>query len=197
VRRTNCFAAGVRRGGPQVALGARAEALRAPFITINEPTWQVIADIFGEVPAARAVANRRWVVYHGAKEIFDSIETNVYCLRTPFVPYPSGTNLPRNLRLPRRLRRARADTDGWISSGNRAAWMCHARTNSQEAAGALIFEFVEDGWVFWAPTGPRTGFLQFTLANAKPRADPSRQLWPFTRLMQNCNDILAPELCTS
>jgi hypothetical protein len=153
-----------------------------PFLVVNAATWRLIADIFGRVPPSACVTARRVVAGSHLPEVFAIAEQH-YVVRNSALQIFGEPWLRSAGAADQSIEtRPEGGSSAWISSGRRVAWFSRAHSELPEAARSLIFEFVGGGWVFWAPTGDNTGFVQFVLPDTQPGADACRYLWRSTRL---------------
>jgi hypothetical protein len=79
-----------------------------------------------------------------------------------------------------------------IESGSRKAWIFEGRVNASEAARCCVFEFVLDGWMFWAPVSRRKGFIQWVLPARMGDEERCRDLFEgsFLRGAVGCREML-------
>jgi hypothetical protein len=161
-----------------------------PYLIINEVTAQLIRDIFGVfvgelrgreisrrmvVPRVGSALSRvneaAWVI--SAAELMALIARDS-CQRSV---EPSAWRIFAGQQPP---------AGALISSGNRIAWIFQARGRSGSELDAVIFEVTPDGWLFWAPTSARDGFLQVVLPAPEPDVDGiCRQMLGKTHLLKD------------
>lgn len=171
-----------------VSKGPATAARIAPFIAINEATWRVIADVFGQVPKNGFATRRRLVAHHGFGEI-SSAEENHWVLAAGALRGLGRGYQEQYFGAADVIQTSVGADDqrNWILSGRREAWICGARASvaATEARRSLIFEFVPMGWVFWAPTqDDGRGFLQFVLADGEGGEERCSEILRSTRLIR-------------
>jgi len=162
--------------------GAPPAEPTVPFLAIDPAAARVLADIFGRVPSGWPC--RRLIARHDQ----------------PVVEAAGGSHLVISARsilelLPE-MPHSREDAGEWvirtqpsssaaaIVSGSRVAWIFAAERKAPEAAQNCVFEFTPDGWVFWAPTGPHTGFLQVVTPAAGGSSQACLAILQATRLIR-------------
>ncbi len=154
-----------------------------PFLVLDAAAARVVSDIFGRLPSGTPC--RRVVVHHHRPAI---AQPGIQHLVVPSTAI---------LDLMPAIRPASPNPDGWristsggsqpdrITSGSRVAWIFDAAPQLSPAASHCVFEFTPEGWVFWAPTAAREGFLQFVTPSAVGGEDACRVILERTRLLRD------------
>lgn len=142
---------------------------QVPYIVINSVTAGLIKDIFAVNACSLGSyeISRRLVVTHSTEAISTVIEPallihSAAALRFLGAAAPISPSAYQDSAW--RLFAGEHPPQGQlVYSGNRAAWVFEASRCSEVAFRTAIFEFIPEGWLFWAPLDARKGFLQLVL----------------------------------
>jgi hypothetical protein len=151
--------------------GATVADPAIPFLTLDSSALDLLADIFGEsirTFPGYEISDRFVVQHHDravshvrqplciieAREILNRIRSKSALDCTGDAP-PQAV-----------IRTAGMGGSRLIASGRRVAYIFRGAVSGRPAAQASIFEFMPDGWIFWAPLSGRSGVCQFVLPRA-------------------------------